>query len=176
MENYPKEYFYSTMNILGNHDTERVLTMLGNNIELLKIAVTIQMTLPGVPLIYYGDEAGLVGGKDPDNRKSFPWDRENKDIQKIYKDISRIRSTENSLKKGDIIFKEININTLYYERSYLNETVIIMINLVEKSEKCILKENSTLMNLIDNDEIYKSSNGIIEIKLKSHECKVLKKV
>ena len=176
MENYPKEYFYSTMNILGNHDTERVLTMLGNNIELLRIAVTIQMTLPGVPLIYYGDEAGLAGGKDPDNRKSFPWDRENKDIQKIYKDISRIRSTENSLKKGDIIFKEININTLYYERSYLNETVIIMINLVEKSEKCILKENSTLMNLIDNDEIYKSSNGIIEIKLKSHECKVLKKV
>ena len=65
---------------------------------------------------------------------------------------------------------------MYYERSYLNETVIIMINLVEKSEKCILKENSTLMNLIDNDEIYKSSNGIIEIKLKSHECKVLKKV
>ena len=176
MENYPKEYFYSTMNILGNHDTERVLTMLGNNIELLRIAVTIQMTLPGVPLIYYGDEAGLAGGKDPDNRKSFPWDRENKDIQKKYKDISRIRSTENSLKKGDIIFKEININTLYYERSYLNETVIIMINLVEKSEKCILKENRTLMNLIDNDEIYKSSNGIIEIKLKSHECKVLKKV
>ena len=62
-ENYPKEYFYSTMNMLGNHDTERVLTMLNNSVELLKEAVAIQMTLPGVPLIYYGDEAGLTGGK-----------------------------------------------------------------------------------------------------------------
>ena len=51
------------MNMLGNHDTERVLTMLNNNVNLLKEAVVIQMTLPGVPLIYYGDEAGLTGGK-----------------------------------------------------------------------------------------------------------------
>ena len=47
-ENYPKEYFYSTMNILGNHDTERVLTMLNNNVNQLKEAIVIQMTLPGV--------------------------------------------------------------------------------------------------------------------------------
>ena len=62
-ENYPKEYFYSTMNMLGNHDTERVLTILNNNVDLLKEAVTIQMTLPGVPLIYYGDEASLTWWK-----------------------------------------------------------------------------------------------------------------
>ena len=79
-ENYPIENFYSTMNILGNHDTERVLTVLNEDIRLLELALILQMVLPGVPLIYYGDEAGLLGNKDPENRKAYPWGRENKSV------------------------------------------------------------------------------------------------
>ena len=53
--------------------------------DSLKIAVLLQMTLPGVPLIYYGDEAWLKGGKDPDNRKPYPWGKENIEVINIYK-------------------------------------------------------------------------------------------
>ena len=59
--------------------------MLGENIYLLKLAIVMQMTLPGVPLIYYGDEAGLIGGKDPENRKPYPWNKDNKEVFKFIK-------------------------------------------------------------------------------------------
>lgn len=72
-ENYPKESFYSTMNILGNHDTKRILTNLNGDIRGLKMATAIQFLMPGVPLIYYGDEVGMEGKLDPNNRKPFPW-------------------------------------------------------------------------------------------------------
>ena len=105
------------MNMLGNHDTERVLTMLNNNVNLLKEAVVIQMTLPGVPLIYYGDEAGLTGGKDPSNRKSYPWGKENNDILGFYRKISAIRVSEEALRNGEIEFLEFNNGILAYQRT-----------------------------------------------------------
>ena len=174
MENYPKEYFYSTMNILGNHDTERILTVLENNYELLNMAVTIQMTLPGVPLIYYGDEAGLLGGKDPDNRRSFPWEKENIKTLNMYKNLAYIRNTENALKKGDIIFHQVNTNILCYIRSSLNEVIIVLVNLVEKIENYDLSGFKKVINLLDKSEIYKVDNEFIKIKMKAHECKILK--
>ena len=101
-ENYPRENFHANMNIIGTHDTERILSILDRRIELLKIIVTLQMTLPGVPLVYYGDEAGLEGGKDPDNRKAYPWNRENNEILSFYERIVKIRNKEASLRKGNL--------------------------------------------------------------------------
>lgn len=83
-ENYPRESFYGNINILGTNDTERILTVLDENISLLKLLIAIQFTLPGVPLIYYGDEAGIKGGREPDNRKSYPWEKENKMLADFY--------------------------------------------------------------------------------------------
>lgn len=175
MENYPKEYFYSTMNMLGNHDTERILTLVDNNIDLLKMAVIIQMTLPGVPLIYYGDEAGLTGGKDPENRKAYPWERENNNILEFYKNICNVRVSEIALKEGEIIFRNYNNNVLCYERVYKEERIVVLIN---PSNKDVLYSidniNGALNSLIISEEHYNSANQIIEINLKSNECKVLK--
>ena len=106
-ENYPKESFYSNMNMLGTHDTERIFTMLDENQNSLKHALIIQMTFPGVPLIYYGDEAGLTGGKDPMNRKTYPWGKENKDILDMYKKLTTMRKENSIFAKGD--FKIYNI-------------------------------------------------------------------
>jgi len=88
-ENYPLPHFYSLMNLLGTHDTPRILSVLQNNlpnfsgsdqkriaIQRLKLAVLWQMTYPGVPLIYYGDEAGLEGVEEPLNRRPYPWGKE----------------------------------------------------------------------------------------------------
>lgn len=176
-ENYPKEYFYSTMNILGNHDTERVLTILNNNISLLKLAVVIQMTLPGVPLIYYGDEAGLTGGKDPYNRKAYPWGKENKDILNFYTKISNIRASEEALKSGEIKFLDFNNEVLGYERLIGNEKIVVVVNTMEKKENISLydvNDGNTVIDLMSNDKRYEVKNSQIEIELKSHEYKILK--
>ena len=173
----PKEYFYSTMNILGNHDTERVLTILNNNISLLKLAVVIQMTLPGVPLIYYGDEAGLTGGKDPYNRKAYPWGKENKDILNFYTKISNIRASEEALKSGEIKFLDFNNEVLGYERLIGNEKIVVVVNTMEKKENISLydvNDGNTVIDLMSNDKKYEVKNSQIEIELKSHEYKILK--
>jgi pullulanase len=177
LENYPKEIFYSTMNMLGNHDTERILTLLNNNIKLLNIAIVLQMTLPGVPLIYYGDEAGLTGFKDPENRKSYPWGRENKNILSIYKVLSNLRAKEDILKFGDIKFRECKNNVLCFDRYSKDELIITIISFSEKSETYRLKEfRGRFKNLIDKMEVYDSEEEEFEIKLKSNECKILKRI
>lgn len=176
-ENYPREYFYSTMNILGNHDTERVLTVLNNNVSLLKLAVIIQMTLPGVPLIYYGDEAGLLGKGDPSNRKTYPWGKENKEILDFYMSIVKIRSTENALKNGEIKFLKLPNEILGYERLYNNEKIIVVVNTIEMEENIFLSEinsNKNIIDLINSEKKYEIKDGKLKLNLKGHEYKILK--
>ena len=71
---FPLENAYAMYNLLGSHDTERALTMLNGDQVKLRLAWLIQMALPGAPAVYYGDEIGLEGGKDPECRQAFPWD------------------------------------------------------------------------------------------------------
>lgn len=174
-ENYPKEYFYSTMNMLGNHDTERVLTMLNNNVNLLKEAVVIQMTLPGVPLIYYGDEAGLTGGKDPSNRKSYPWGKENKDILEFYRKLSAIRVSEEALRNGEIEFLEFNNGILAYERTLNKDRIIIAVNIMEKEENILINNvDGRILNLVDKDKEYVVENRSISVLIEAHKFMILK--
>ena len=120
VENYPKPVLDVLMNLLGTHDTERILTVIagepmgGNGrewqantklsseqrelgIKLLKIAVGIQYTLPGFPCVYYGDEVGMEGYRDPFNRGCFPWGKEEgsaklvQDPRKYKKELLRAR-------------------------------------------------------------------------------------
>ena len=174
-ENYPKEYFYSTMNMLGNHDTERVLTMLNNSVELLKEAVAIQMTLPGVPLIYYGDEAGLTGGKDPSNRKSYPWGKENDEILEFYKTITAIRVAEDALKIGEIKFLDFNNGVLGYERFIDKDRIIILVNTLEKEERISLSNiEGRVVDLLDINKDYILINKNIDILISAHKFIILK--
>ncbi len=125
MENYPLRVVHALMNILGTHDTERIITALAGQklgpdagrpekasirmdadewaagILRLKIAVVLQMTLPGVPCIYYGDEAGMEGYNDPFNRRCFPWGHENKDLQDWYRRVIAIRRASRVYASGD---------------------------------------------------------------------------
>ncbi|MCQ4965238.1 alpha-amylase family glycosyl hydrolase, partial [Bifidobacterium pseudocatenulatum] len=82
VENYPRNFLLDCLNNLGTHDTERILTVLNQSVPLVKIAFALLFNLPGIPCVYYGDEAGVEGGKDPDNRRYFPWGRENTELQK----------------------------------------------------------------------------------------------
>ena len=123
-ENYPPPYFYATMNVLGSHDVPRALTMLGGApsedrltkleqahyhlppesrriaMDRLKLAALIQFTSPGVPCIYYGDEAGMEGHSDPQNRRTFPWGKEEKELVEWYRQLGELRRREPVLRTG----------------------------------------------------------------------------
>ncbi|MDR0199794.1 MAG: glycoside hydrolase family 13 protein [Streptococcaceae bacterium] len=98
-ENYPRDIFYNNLNNIGTHDTERILTMVGD--DNIALAVGLLFMLPGVPCVYYGDEAGLTGRKDPSNRKFFPWEKSHGPIEEVYKRWIHRRKDYVSLKWGE---------------------------------------------------------------------------
>lgn len=124
-ENYPLQNFYAMMNLIGSHDVPRVLTLLGEAppadtltigdqsrytlpedkrklaVARLKLASLWQMTFPGVPCVYYGDEAGAQGYKDPFNRGTYPWENENKELLAWYKKVIGLRHKYDVLKTGE---------------------------------------------------------------------------
>ena len=109
LENYPKSAFYANLNLLGTHDVERIFTkaeeiLPENPVALINQLVSMQFAFPGVPCIYYGDEAGVTGGKDPDNRKPYPWGKENKEIFEIFEKNSKKRTHSELLKAGETLF------------------------------------------------------------------------
>lgn len=97
-ENYPEAHFHSQLTLLGSHDVPRVLTELKEvydeeqALQMLKLLVAWQMTFPGSPLIYYGDEAGLTGGEDPENRRTYPWGEENEELLDWYRELTALRT------------------------------------------------------------------------------------
>ena len=128
IENYPIEVLYSLMNIIGTHDTMRIKSLFGGMDENCKdtpltsymedlavkrvmLAVFMQMTFYGVPCIYYGDEAGMEGGKDPYNRQTFPWRKVDPELFEYYKKLGDMRNNNQCLKSG------------YFETVYAKDTV-----------------------------------------------------
>ena len=137
---YPRTVAHSLMNLLGTHDTERILTVLGDNgtgeilenpalavkrlseseraaaKQLLKIASTLQFTVFGVPSVYYGDEAGLEGYHDPFCRMPFPWGREDTELLEHYQALGRLRREHPSLSCGDFRFLACSEHAFAFER------------------------------------------------------------
>jgi len=114
-ENYPPRHFYSTMNMTGSHDSARLLTELAAGLPTdlpaeqqeamrlarLKLFALWQMTFPGVPCIYYGDETGVMDGeKDPENRGAYPWGRENAEIREYFQTMIALRNHYDVLRSG----------------------------------------------------------------------------
>lgn len=123
-ENYPSLVLNNLMNLLSTHDTERIFTVVSNItnttkeecLNFIKLAVALQYTLPGVPSIFYGDEAGLTGGKDPFCRKCYPWGRENKDLLEFFKQIGNFRKQCVCLKSGRFTPIFIDDKTFAFKR------------------------------------------------------------
>ena len=152
MSNYPKEYFYSNLNLVDGHDKNRVIMELADvdfSVQLndyeketyvlpqdkydlaksrLYALSVVQYMLPGVPMLYYGDEAGVYGFSDPLNRKTYPWGNEDKDILNHYKKIGEIRSKNKAILKGDFkpFYREPHV--FGFTRTYKNEKIITIIN------------------------------------------------
>lgn len=155
-ENYPREVFLGNINLIGTSDTERILTVLDGNIRCLKIIVALQFTIPGVPLIYYGDETGVTGGRDPDNRKSYPWENEDVDLIGFYKRIAQIRNGQDALKKGDFNIFDTEEDIFAFERVYENERIVVVVN-VSNAQKVVrgITLEGTYLDLFNEGEKYK---------------------
>ncbi|MCX7681752.1 MAG: glycoside hydrolase family 13 protein [Anaerolineae bacterium] len=99
---YDWEVTLVQLNLLSSHDEPRFLTMVRGDKEALKLATLFQMTFPGAPCIYYGDEIGLTGGHDPDCRRAFPWDtREwDHDVLDFVRRAIRLRREHPVLRRG----------------------------------------------------------------------------
>ena len=145
MANMMTPSLQTAMNQLSNHDHSRFLTrtnhkagrvaQLGTeaaekdvNKAILREAVIMQMTWIGAPTIYYGDEAGLCGFTDPDNRRTFPWGNEDKELQAFHKEVIRIHKEEKPLKKGSIKLLASDENLLAYGRFEADEQVVVVVN------------------------------------------------
>lgn len=121
-EHYPAPALDCTMAVLGTHDTERVGTVLPDR-NARRAAVFLQFALPGSPVIYYGDEAGLTGGRDPMNRLPFPWGREDGDLQALYREAAALKNAHPALRTGDIRFEWAEGGILRFVRTCPQETV-----------------------------------------------------
>ncbi len=133
------------MNELSNHDHSRFLTRTsrkvgrtntlgpeaanhGNNKAVFREAVVMQMTWMGAPTIYYGDEAGLCGFTDPDNRRTYPWGKEDKELIQFHKDLIRIRKENEELRTGSIKYIDADYNYLAYGRFNNEEKCVVLVN------------------------------------------------
>lgn len=128
-ENYPPDAFKSNLNLLGTHDVRRIKTELDNDKDMIKLAVLVQMTFEGVPYIYYGDEAGLVGYNDPDNRRTYPWKNEDNEMIDFYRNSIQTRYRIKSLLKGETNFIYTKDDDVFAYERFIDE---------EEEDSCLI--------------------------------------
>ena len=177
---YPETVCHSLMNSLGTHDTERILSVLGDkdvfeltNEELsthkmnatqrkravskLKIASTLQYTVFGVPSVYYGDEVGLEGGHDPFCRQPFPWGNENQDLISHYRKLGEIRKKNSAFADGKFKIISHTKDFIAYERYNEDENILVVANVGKSSKGCEL--GCEVVDLL-TDKVYKNNLSV----------------
>lgn len=129
---YAPQVSRNMMNLLGSHDTPRFMTLCGNNEDLAMLGASVMFAWIGAPMIYYGDELGMQGERDPDNRRGMLWNTANKDnrVFQHYLKLTKARSASRALQSGDprILFTNDREGTLGFERVLGNERAFVLIN------------------------------------------------
>ncbi len=183
------------MNELSNHDHSRFLTRTNRKVgrtaylgpeaagegidkSIMRLAVMIQMTWPGAPTIYYGDEAGLCGWTDPDNRRAYPWGSEDQELIDFHKEIIRIHKDYQALKTGSILFLHGQYSFISYGRFDEQDKFVIAINSGEQPVSIDLPvwrlgmtEENRMARLINTSQdgfsletaMYNIENGILHL-------------
>ena len=148
-ENYPAAVLNANLNLISSHDVARAITALvdptdGDREDLarrvmteeqlntgklrFKLASFLQFTLPGCPCIYYGDEAGMTGYRDPFNRGYYPWGREDKALQAYMKELAHLRKRSEVLRRGDVRVLEAEKGRFAFRRTLNGKSVTLYCN------------------------------------------------
>ncbi len=228
-QEYPRENVYVLMNMVSSHDMERLPSQTVNPDRWLdhggnpaqdinfdvrkpddqermkqKVVIGMQMTCPGAPLIYYGDEAGMWGGDDPDCRKPMIWpeivyDPEvshpfgkrrpvdqvtfDRELFNWYKKLIQIRQENKALSLGSISFllEENSYGVLGYLREYQNQKILVLVNSSSENQIIALQSNQLdlqspkLIDLI-SEKMYEFSAGNLSLPLKPFQILLLKEM
>lgn len=143
---YAPQVLAVTHNLISSHDTARFLTMAGGKMARLKLATLLQLTLPGAPGIYYGDEIGMAGGGDPDCRRAFPWHEPQswrRDVLEMVKRLADLRRTYPALRHGDFFLVWQGEEAFAFLRRYEDQRVLVVINRGQAIERLRLPIQSS---------------------------------
>ncbi len=198
---------YSAMNQLSNHDHSRFLTRTnhkvgrvqnlgskaaeeGVNIAVFKQATLMLFTWPGAPTLYYGDEAGLCGFTDPDNRRTYPWDNADYRLIDYTRDMIMLHKAHEPLKTGAFMFVKCEASLVSYARFTKNQKMVVVVNGSDHELKTTIPVwkaevpmETTMHQILVTNEIGYSimpirvpvKNGEVELTLKAHEALILRK-
>ena len=197
-EQYPKEAFEAMMNLVGSHDTQRIISDFdgaeksvkaiaddpsATALQKIRLIPLIQMTYPGAPTIYYGDEAAIPGADDPDNRRGMIWGKGDKSTVEWYSKLTNIRNTYPVLRTGDIIPITVddanNADVMAYSRNDDNNHVVVAINRISTDINSIVLDSNApvgtvLINALNPDEIYTAdSEGKVTVNLPKYSGVIL---
>ena len=178
INNAPKRISDMQMNLLGTHDTERILTILGgersqgrsneylskkrmNDLERgtakrhLRMAYAILATVPGIPTIFYGDEAGLEGYHDPFNRMPYPWGHEDNNLINYYRMIGEIRCAHSVYREGGFKLLYLDSDALAFERYDESCSYVTFVN--NTKQEMVVEFSDEVSRLI-GESSYKKAN------------------
>ena len=159
-------------NLIGSHDTKRIINECNKNIDRVKLSIAMQFTYIGVPYIYYGDEVGITGGDDPDNRKCMIWDekKQDKDILNLYKKLIKIRKENKSLIHGSFEVVYCKEEVIGFIREYCNDKILVILNNSEEDHYIKYDNKENGINLITGESV----DFLDKIKIKPLDFMIIK--
>ncbi len=212
LEEYPKPAMYAEMNLLGSHDTERILTILegapdapsisanqqaffkptaaqqANGIKKLELVSDFQYGFVGVPMIYYGDEAGMIGYKDPLDRGTYPWGHVNQSLINYFVKLGQIRASHPVLQSGGFQPLYAKGQTYIFARmnrhghdalgaKAANATAVVAVNkgqatTVNVAVSSLLKDGTKLVDALNN-KTYVVAHGFLRLNLGTEQGAML---
>jgi len=161
LQSYPENVIEVTFNLVGSHDTPRILTECNEDVRRVKLIYTMLYTFMGSPCMYYGDEVGMTGGKDPDCRKCMEWDdkKQNTNLLEYVKKIISLRKTEKLLSNtGNFQFlNQVETEIVAYRKYQNEQNIVILINPTNQEHMYdlpfVLKDVPVLNLWTDEEEV-----------------------
>ena len=186
-ENYPRPAFYSAMNLLGTHDTPRILTLLGageppedrtarahyrmtaeereRGLLLLRAGAVLLFAFPGSPTVYYGDEAGMEGFEDPFNRGTYPWGGEDQALINHFALLGKLRSDRLSLQVGSLHWLWAEGPVLAFSREEGVETTAVILNVGEAEAQVSIPWRTHLAIDVLSGQQFATVHGMLTVRV-----------
>jgi len=142
---YDWEVTQVQLNLLDSHDTARALWILSDDVAALQLCVVLQMTLPGAPCIYYGDEVGMSAGDDPDCREAFPWNNEaswNRELLDFYRRATALRHAYPVLRTGEFQSLYAKGRMYAFRRTLGGQEAVVAVNSGSKNASAAIPLDS----------------------------------
>ncbi len=208
MARYRTSSLLSAMNQLSNHDHSRFLTRTSRRVGrvfnmgakaaeeyinkgVMREAVTVQMTWPGAPAVYYGDEAGVCGWTDPDNRRTYPWGNEDTELIQLHKELIRIHKSSGALRTGSVKFLTGQYGFISYGRFDRTDKFLVAVN--NNSYEVTVDINIWEIGISDDEYLerliltteqghsreavcYRSESGVLKLTMPPVSSAILKNV